>query len=125
VAFSAFEFVLRLGSLLIGAHRGSPMLAVVLLSASGVIVSVSSIARFMLAGHSSIDRLFGPAARLVGLAVGCLLPAAVALYAGSARLAVLAGILAIAGYYLVVLRSEAASRILRLRVDAGASGAVP
>lgn len=125
LAFSAFEFVLRLGSILIGAHRGSPMLAVVLLSASGVIVSVSSIARFMLAGHSSIGRLFGPAARLVGLAAACLLPAAVALYAGSARLAILAGVLAIAGYYVVVLRSEAASRILRLRVDAGASGAVP
>jgi O-antigen/teichoic acid export membrane protein len=125
LAFSAFEFVLRLGSILIGAHRGSPMLAVVLLSASGVIVSVSSIARFMLAGHSSIGRLFGPAARLLGLAAACLLPAAVALRAGSARLAILAGILAIAGYYVVVLRSEAASRILRLRVDAGPSGAVP
>lgn len=125
LAFSAFEFALRLGSLLIGARRGSPMLAVVLLSASGVVISVASIARFMLAGHSSIGRLFDPAARLVALATGCLLPAAIALHAGNGRLAALAGILAIAAYYVLVLRSEAASRILHLRVDARATGAVP
>ena len=125
LAFSAFEFVLRLGSLLIGAHRGSPMLAVVLLSASGVVISVSSIARFMLAGHSSIGRLIDPVVRLVALVAVCLLPAALALHSGSERLAAAAGVVAIAGYYLVVLRSEAASRILRLGADARTSEAVP
>jgi O-antigen/teichoic acid export membrane protein len=125
LAFSAFEFALRLGSLVIGARRGSPMLAVVLLSASGVIISVASIARFMLAGHSSIGRLVDPAARLVALATACLLPAAAALYAGSGRLAIVAGVLAVAAYYALVLRSEAASRILHLRAEPSATGAVP
>jgi hypothetical protein len=44
-----------------------------------------------------------------------LLPAAAALYAGHERLAIAAGALAIAAYYVVVLRSEAASRILHMR----------
>jgi O-antigen/teichoic acid export membrane protein len=125
LAFSGLEFALRLGSLLIGARRGSPMLAVALLSASGVAISVSSIARFMRAGHSSIGRLVDPAARLVALMTVCLLPAAAALYAGRERLAIVAGALAIAAYCVVVFRSDAASRILHLRVDARASGAAP
>jgi O-antigen/teichoic acid export membrane protein len=123
LAFSAFEFALRLGSLLWGAHRGSPMLAVALLSASGVIISVTSIARFMRAGHSSIVRLADPAARLLALAAGLLLPAAAALYAGHERLAIAAAALAIAAYYVIVLRSDAASRILHLRVDTRPAGA--
>jgi lipopolysaccharide exporter len=122
LAFSAFEFALRLGSLLAGAHRGSPLLAVALLSASGVIISVASIMRFLRAGHSSIVHLVDPAGRLVALAAGFLLPAAAALYAGHERLALMAAALATAGYYLVVLRSDAASRILRLQVDPSAAG---
>ena len=55
LAFAAFEFALRLGALLIGTSRGSPMLAVALLSASGVVISVASIARFMHAGPQ-LDR---------------------------------------------------------------------
>lgn len=125
LGFSAVEFALRLGSLLIGAHRGSPMLAVVLLSASGVIISVSAIARFMQAAHGSIGRLVDPAARLLALTAACFLPAVVALYAGRDRFAMVAGIMAIAAYYAVVLRSAAASRILRLRVDPHSSGVVP
>jgi O-antigen/teichoic acid export membrane protein len=125
LAFSAFEFTLRLGALLIGARRGSPMLAVALLSASGVIISVASIARFMLAGHSSIGRLLDPAARLLVLAAACLLPAAIALHTGSKRVALVAGVLAIAAYYVVVLRSAAASRILHLPVGTRASNASP
>ena len=117
LAFSAFEFSLRLGSLLIGARRGSPMLAVALLSASGVIIAVASIARFLRAGHSSILHLALPAARLVALAAGLLLPAAAALHTGHDRLGLVAAGLAVAAYYAVVLRSEAASRILLLRPD--------
>jgi O-antigen/teichoic acid export membrane protein len=117
LAFSAFEFALRLGALLIGAHRGSPMLAVALLSISGVIISVASIARFLRAGHSSITRLLDPGGRLLLLAAGCLLPAAIALHAGRELLAIVAGVLAIAAYYVVVLRSALASRILHLRLD--------
>jgi lipopolysaccharide exporter len=123
LAFTVFEFTLRLGSLLIGAHYGSPMLAVVLLSASGVVISVASIARFMRAGHSSIVRLLAPVTRLVVIAAAFLLPAAVALHTGHGRLALLAGALGIAAYYIVVLRSEAASRILDARVDARGSEA--
>jgi O-antigen/teichoic acid export membrane protein len=114
LAFAGFEFALRLGALLIGTSRGSPMLAVALLSASGVVISLASIARFMHAGHSSIVHLLDPVARLVALAAALLLPAAAALYVGSARLAILAGALAIAGYYVVVLRSAAAARLLHL-----------
>jgi lipopolysaccharide exporter len=121
LAFSALEFALRLGSLLIGVRRGSPMLAVGLLSASGVALSVASVARFMLAGYSSIGRLLDPAARLLVLASACLIPAGIALHTGSERVALVAGILAIAAYYVVVLRSTLASRILHL--DVRASGA--
>jgi hypothetical protein len=117
LAFAGFEFSLRFGSLLIGARRGSPMLAVGLLSASGVIIAVASIARFLHAGHSSILHLALPAGRLLALATALLLPAAAALYTGHQRLGILACALAIAGYYAVVLRTEAASRILFLRPD--------
>jgi O-antigen/teichoic acid export membrane protein len=122
LAFSAFEFALRLGALLVGVRRGSPMLAVALLSASGVVISLLSIARFMLAGHSSIGRLLDPAARLVALATVCLLPAAIALHTGSERVAIIAGLLAIGAYYAVVLHSAVASRLLHLHVDPRASG---
>jgi O-antigen/teichoic acid export membrane protein len=125
LAFAAFEFALRLGALLIGTSRGSPMLAVILLSASGVIISLASIARFMHAGHSSIGHLLDPAARLITLAAACFLPAAAALYTGSARLAVVAGVLAIGGYYLIVLRSATAARLLHLGRDAPAPRAAP
>jgi O-antigen/teichoic acid export membrane protein len=117
LAFAAFEFSLRLASLVIGARRGSPMLAVALLSASGVIIALGSIARFLHAGHSSILHLALPAGRLIALAAALLLPAAAALYSGHERLGLLACGLAVAGYYAVVLRSEAASRILLLRPD--------
>jgi O-antigen/teichoic acid export membrane protein len=125
LAFAGFEFALRLGALLIGTSRGSPMLAVALLSASGVVIAVASIARFMHAGHSSIGHLLGPAARLVALAAVCLLPAAGALYIGNQRLAIVAGALAIAAYYAVVLRSDTAARLLRLGRHASASAVAP
>ena len=123
LAFSGFEFALRLGAILIGVRRGSPMLAVALLSASGVVISVASIARFCGGGHSSIGRLLAPPSGW-----SCWRRRACSLrpppcYADSVRLAIVAGVLAIATYYIVVLRSEAASRILQLRVTAPASGA--
>lgn len=121
--FSAFEFALRLGAVLIGASRGSPVLTVMLLSASGIVISVTSIARFMLAGHSSIGRLIAPAARVFAWATACLLPAAIALHTGSPRVAMVAGVLAVAGYYVVVLRSAGTWGFRS--VGAGASGAPP
>ena len=125
LAFSAIEFTLRLGALLAGIHVGSPMLAVALLSASGVVISVAAIGRFLLAGHSSIGRLLDPVVRLLVLATGCLFPAALALHLGHDRLAIVAGLLALAAYYAVVARSAIGSRILHLRVDPRASGAAP
>jgi O-antigen/teichoic acid export membrane protein len=125
LAFSGFEFVLRLGALLVGADRGSPMLAVALLSASGVVIAAVSIARFMAAGHSSVSRLLDPAARLLVLAAACLLPAGLALYAGSERLAIVAGVVAVAAYYTVVARSASAPRFLHVGADSGAAGASP
>jgi lipopolysaccharide exporter len=125
LAFTACEFALRLAALLIGAHRGSPMLAVALLSVSGILISGASLARFMRAGHSSIGRLLGPALRLTALTAACLLPAALALWLRTERLAIVAGILAIAVYYAIVLRSAAGPRILGLPPDAGVSGALP
>ena len=122
LTFTALEFALRLGSLLVGMHQGSPMLAVALLSASGVVIAAASIARFMHAGHSSIGRVLNPAARLVVLAMGSLLPAALALHAGRERLALAAGAVAVVAYYLLVLRSTTASRIL-LGSDARILGA--
>jgi hypothetical protein len=77
----------------------------------------------MHAGHSSIGRLLGPAARLLVLAGGCLLPAAIALRGGSQRVALIAGVLAMAGYYFVVLHPALASHLLYARVDQPASGA--
>jgi lipopolysaccharide exporter len=112
LAFTAVEFLLRLGSLLIGMHRGSPILAVALLSVSGIAIAAASIARFMRAGHSSIGRLIAPAAALVVLALGALLPSAVALHAGRDRLAIAAAVIAIGVYYAVLLRWSAASRLL-------------
>lgn len=123
LGFSALEFGLRLGSLLLGAYQGSPMLAIALLSASGVVISVASIARFMVAGHSSLGRLLDPAARLLVLATACLLPAAIALHSGSERLALLAGALGLAVYYSIVMRSALASRLLHLNLDVRPSGA--
>jgi lipopolysaccharide exporter len=117
LAFTVFEFLLRLGALFIGISRGSPMLAVVLLSASGVVISLLSIARFLQAGHSSIGRLLEPAARLTALAAVCLLPAAAAEYAGNERLAIGVGVLAIITYYAIVLRSATASRLFGLHAD--------
>lgn len=125
LAFSGFEFILRLGSLVAGWRSGSPMLAVVLLSASGVIISIASIARFLRAGHTSIARLLGPVSRLVALAAACLLPAGAAAYAGYGRLALVAGVPCIALYYAIVLRSEAASRFLRRGTDGQAASAGP
>jgi lipopolysaccharide exporter len=125
LAFTACEFALRLAALLIGAHRGSPMLAVALLSASGILISGASLGRFMRAGHSSIGRLLGPAARLTALAAVCLIPAAIALRARSERLAIVAGVLAIIAYYVLVLRVGSASRILGLAADARVPGASP
>jgi O-antigen/teichoic acid export membrane protein len=113
LAFSAGEFALRFGSLMVGSRAGSPMLAVVLLSASGVVISIASIVRFMHAAHSSILRLAKPAARLVALTAVCLLPAAAALRAGQAILTVLAAALGVGAYYLVVVRSDAAARLFR------------
>jgi hypothetical protein len=54
----------------------------------------------------------------VVLAAVFLLPAAIALHAGAQRMAIVAGALAIAAYYALVLRSAAASRILHLPADA-------
>jgi O-antigen/teichoic acid export membrane protein len=122
LAFTAVEFILRLGSLLIGMRRGSPMLAVALLSVSGIAIAAASIARFMRAGHSSIGRLIAPAAALVVLALGALLPAALALHAGRDRLALAASVVAIGVYYVVILRWSAASR-LRTGPDARAVSA--
>ena len=56
--------------------------------------------------------MLDPAARLVVLAMGALLPAALALHTGRERLALAAGAVAVAAYYLVVLRSTTASRLL-------------
>jgi lipopolysaccharide exporter len=125
LAFSAVEFALRLGALLVGAHRGSPMLAVVLLSASGVVISLASIARFMRAGHSSIGRLVDPIARLVALAAACLLPGVLLLHAGSGVLGLIAGAAGMAAYYVVVLRSDAASGLMQRSVETREVGAMP
>ncbi len=125
LAFSAFEFVLRVGALVFGAHRGSPLLAVALLSASGIVISIASIARFMLAGHSSIARLLDPTARLLTLAAVCLLPAAIAHWAHGERVAIALSVLAIAVYYAVVLRSAAGSRLLHLPPETRPSATPP
>jgi O-antigen/teichoic acid export membrane protein len=111
LAFSAFEFLLRLGALLAGAARGSPMLAVALLSAGGVVIAGASIVRFLLAGHSSARRVLGPAVRLVALAVACLLPAALLFHAGSVRVALAAAAVALLAYYSIVARSALAHRV--------------
>jgi O-antigen/teichoic acid export membrane protein len=104
LAFSAFELALRLGALLVGAHERSPLLAVALLSAGGVVIATASIARFLHAGHTTVIRLLGPAARLLALAAACLLPAALALRLHRPLVALLLAIPAIAAYYLLVLR---------------------
>jgi len=111
LAFSAFELLLRLGALLTGAARGSPMLAVTLLSAGGVVIAGASIVRFLLAGHSSAGRILGPALRLVALALGCLLPAALFFHAGNQRMALAAAALSLLAYYAIVARSTLALRL--------------
>lgn len=125
LAFSGFELVLRLGALFVGADRGSPMLAVTLLSASGIVIAAASIARFLHAGHSSVVRLLEPAARLLGLAAACLLPTALALYAGNERVALAAGVPAAVVYYAVIARSAAGPRFLHLGADARAPETSP
>ena len=121
LAFTGFEFVLRLGALLIGVHRDSPQLAVALLSASGVIISVASIVRFMRAGFSSIGRVLRPAARLFALAILCLLPAGMSLYLGSTTGTMAACVLGLVTYYAVVYRGMTSGRLF---VAAGVSPAV-
>jgi lipopolysaccharide exporter len=121
LAFTGFEFVLRLGALLIGVHRDSPQLAVALLSASGVIISVASIVRFMRAGFSSIGRVLRPAVRLLALAILCLLPAGMSLSLGSITGAMAASAVGLVTYYAVVYRSMTSGRLF---VAAGVSPAV-
>ncbi|HEX2248941.1 MAG TPA: oligosaccharide flippase family protein [Gemmatimonadales bacterium] len=121
LAFTGFEFLLRLGALLIGVHRDSPLLAVALLSASGVIISVASIVRFMRAGFSSIGRVLSPAARLLALAALCLLPAGMALYLESGPGAIVAGGVGVATYYIVVYRAITSGKLF---AAAGVSSAV-
>jgi lipopolysaccharide exporter len=111
LAFTGFEFALRLSALLIGVHLDSPLLAVTLLSASGVIISVASIVRFMRAGFSSIIQVLSPAARLVALAAVCLLPAGLALYLGSAPAAMAACALGLIAYYTIVYRAITSGRL--------------
>ncbi|HEX2220723.1 MAG TPA: lipopolysaccharide biosynthesis protein [Gemmatimonadales bacterium] len=125
LAFSAFELVLRLGALLVGAARGSPMLAVALLSAGGVIIATVSIVRFLLAGHSSAGRLLGPAVRVAVLAIACLLPAALILRAGHGRTALAVGALAIVAYYALVARSALAPGFLHLGADSSVAESAP
>jgi lipopolysaccharide exporter len=110
LGFSALEFALRLGALVVGARRGSPVLAVALLSASGVVISVASIVRFLHAGHTSVRRMLRPASRLLALAAVCLAPVAIALRAGNGRAAVAVGALVIGGYYLLFYRSVHTAR---------------
>ena len=123
LAFSAGEFVLRLAALLVASQRGSPMLGVVLLSASGVVIALASIARYLRAGHASITHLVDPALRLLALAAVCLLPAAAALRAGHERLALVGGVLALITYYALVLRSPLAARMLHTRIGTPAAAA--
>jgi lipopolysaccharide exporter len=121
LAFTGFEFVLRLGALLVGVHRDSPQLAVALLSASGVIISVASIVRFMRAGFSSIGRVLRPAVRLSAIAILCLLPAGMSLYLGSTTAVMGASVLGLVAYYTVVYRGMTSGRLF---VAAGAFPAV-
>ena len=93
--------------------------------ASGVAIALTSLARFLHAGHSSLARLAGPAGRLLALTLVCLLPAAVALHAGHGRGALVLMVLAIGAYYFVVLRSAAASRILYSTPGTPATGVSP
>ena len=123
LAFTASEFALRLGALLLGVRLGSPLLTVGLISVTGVIISITSIVRFMRAGYSSIGRVLGPAARLCGLATVSLVPAAIALHHNQEEVAVVAGVLAIATYYGILLRSQLATSILRF--DLRGSGTPP
>ena len=125
LAFSAFELVLRLGALLIGAAYGSPMLAVALLSACGVVIAGASVVRFLLAGHSSAGRVVGPAVRLVGLAAACLLPAALLFRAGSQRVALAAGAVALLAYYAIVARSALGPGPPHPGPDVGAAETLP
>jgi lipopolysaccharide exporter len=121
LAFTGFEFVLRLSALLIGVYRDSPQLAVALLSASGVIISVASIVRFMRAGFSSLGRVLRPAARLLALALLCLLPAGMSLYLGSTTGAMAACVVGLLIYYTIVYRGMNSGRLF---VAAGVSPAV-
>jgi lipopolysaccharide exporter len=123
LAFTAFEFALRLAALLLGIRLGSPLLAVGLISASGVIISIISIMRFMHAGYSSIRRVLAPAVRLCGLAAISLIPVAIALYNNHERVAIVAGVLTIAAYYGILLRPHIAMRFLH--VDLRRSGTAP
>ncbi|HEX6434556.1 MAG TPA: oligosaccharide flippase family protein, partial [Gemmatimonadales bacterium] len=123
LAFTASEFALRLGALLLGVRLGSPTLTVGLISVTGVIISVASIVRFMRAGYSSIGRVLGPAARLFGLATVFLVPAAIALHNSHEWVAMVAAGLAIATYYGLLLRSGIARRLLH--VDLRDSGTAP
>lgn len=123
LAFTASEFALRLGALFLGIRLGSPLLAVGLLSASGIIISIVSVVRFMHAGYSSISRVLAPAVRLCGLAAISLIPVAIALYNNHERVAIAAGVLTIGAYYGVLLRSHIATRFLQ--VDLRSSGTAP
>jgi len=87
------------------------MLAVILLSAGGVVIAGASIVRFLLAGHSSAGRLLAPALKLVGLAAACLLPATLLFHAGNQRAALAAAALSSLAYYAIVARSTLALRL--------------
>ncbi len=104
LAFTACELITRVMSIIIGAWHGSPTIAIALLSGSGVLVSLVSIARFLQAGYSSPKRIARPAGRIVALGLLCLAPlAAASLFGGLVITAALAAI-CIPAYYIGLLR---------------------
>lgn len=104
LAFTVGEFSLRFVSVMIGAWRHSAVLAIILLSCSGVVISLLSIVRFLHAGYSGPTRLLKPLGRIAALGVLCLCPLLLAGEYLSIPLVVITTAASLAAYYLVLFR---------------------
>jgi O-antigen/teichoic acid export membrane protein len=74
--FTVVECGLRWATIAVGAHLGTPLLAVQLLAGSGVIISLAAIGWFLHAASSSYRRLARGGLLVLGVAAGTLLLAA-------------------------------------------------
>lgn len=81
--FTVVEVILRFAAITVGAFYHSPMIAIGLLSLSGVVISGWAISRLIRAAYGNFVRVIKKGVMISGIAVMCLLPVWVSLRMGN------------------------------------------